>query len=458
MPQMSFAQIGTLYNSISNELEGGVTPQNQQLLLQQVSTVQTQLQGLINNGTFNNFVDPNTGNPTIVHAQNIADQMSFLSQQISTFGQNNATPQPKFINDVVRDVQDIVQTDPNLAGLANQNGHIGFQQVSNLLTPPAPFPDTPMQTAVLNQFVTDSNNLATSAMNAAAGGFDPATVQPLIAQIQQFTAGANAYVNDPAQAGVFAARFQNEFASHGVQGTASADLINGLMNHDANLVNGAATVLKANANDVTGNMLQSGQTFAAVPNGGIPTVVDNVHTAGMVFDDAVTKLIGGVYSGNQASIVNDLNATQTGLQKFIANNAGITGSELKDLQNAVSLLGQESHLVSAINTAQPTHVSGVNGQIANLQSQILNTINSDPALAAAAVGADGTTGFIPLPSTDSSPADNNPMAAVPATPATPAVPTVTAAVPATPAVPGANHLEDLHLQQPHIDLTHHIFG
>ena len=47
MPQMSFAQIGTLYNSISNELEGGVTQQNQPLLLQQVSTIQTQLQDLL---------------------------------------------------------------------------------------------------------------------------------------------------------------------------------------------------------------------------------------------------------------------------------------------------------------------------------------------------------------------------------------------------------------------------
>lgn len=120
---MSFAQIGTLYNSISNELEGGVTQQNQQLLLDQVSTVQTQIQGFIKNGTFNGFTDPVAGNPTIVHAQNIADQMNFLSQQISSFGTASSTPQPKFINDVVRDVQDIVAGDANLANLANQGGH-----------------------------------------------------------------------------------------------------------------------------------------------------------------------------------------------------------------------------------------------------------------------------------------------------------------------------------------------
>jgi hypothetical protein len=401
MPQMSFAQIGTIYNSISNELEGGVTQQNQQLLLQQVSTVQTQLQGLINNGTFNNFVDPNTGNPTIVHAQNIADQMSFLSQQISTFGQNNATPQPKFINDVVRDVQDIVAGDANLANLANKGNHVGFQQVSNLLTPPAPFPDTPVQTATLNQFVADSNSLSTAAVNAVtAANFDPnsAATQTLIGQIQTFTNNANTYVNDAAQAGVFQARFENEFASHGVQGTASADLIKGLQTGDANLVKGAASVLMANANDVTGNMLQSGQTFTAAPNGGIPANIQDVHAAGLVFNDAVTKLIGGVYAGNQQSIVNDLNATATGLQNA-ATAQGISGQALKDLQHVVSLLGQESSLVGGINTAAPTSVSQVNGQIGQLQAEILSTVNHDQKLANLAAGANGdTAGFAALPS------------------------------------------------------------
>ena len=63
--QMSFAEIGTLYNTISNELEGGVTPQSQTLLLNQVTTVQTQIQGLVDGGVFNNLID-DAGNPTPV--------------------------------------------------------------------------------------------------------------------------------------------------------------------------------------------------------------------------------------------------------------------------------------------------------------------------------------------------------------------------------------------------------
>jgi len=42
--------------------------------------------------------------------------------------------------DVVRDIQDIVAGDAGLTALAHQGNHSGFQQVSFLLTDPAPFP------------------------------------------------------------------------------------------------------------------------------------------------------------------------------------------------------------------------------------------------------------------------------------------------------------------------------
>ena len=129
--QMSFAEIGTLYNQISNELEGGVTARNQDLLINQVLTVQTQLQGLIDAGALNNL-----DGISLVHAQNIADQMNFLTQEIAQFGGNAFDP--KFINDVIRDVQDIVAGDAGLSALAHQGNHSGFQQVSYLLTTPRP--------------------------------------------------------------------------------------------------------------------------------------------------------------------------------------------------------------------------------------------------------------------------------------------------------------------------------
>src|SRR5262249_27386979 len=243
-----------LYNTISNELEGGVSHQNQATLIGQVSTVQTQLQHLINSGALNNL--DGAGNPavSVVHAQNIADQMNFLKSQISNFGSDAFNP--KLINDVVRDVQDIVAGDTGLSALAHQNNHSGFQQVSYLLTAPTPFPDSGAQTATLLQFVADSNSLAERAQ--ALAGTDPnsAAVQQLITDIHTFSANADAY--STAQGGLFSARFNNEFNLNGVQGTASRELITGLQTGNADLVNGAASVLSANASDVRGNMLATG--------------------------------------------------------------------------------------------------------------------------------------------------------------------------------------------------------
>jgi hypothetical protein len=398
--QMTFAEIGTLYNSISNELEGGVTNQSQSHLVNQVSTVQTQLQNLIDSGALNNL--DGAGNPavSVVHAQNIVDQMNFLKTEIGAFGTDTFVP--KFINDVVRDVQDIVAGDAGLTALAHQDNHSGFQQVSFLLTPPTPFPDSGAQTTTLLQFVADSNSLAARAQ--ALAGTDPnsTAVHNLEADIHTFSVNADAY--STVQAGLFSARFNNEFTLNGVQGTASHELITGLETGNADLVNGAASVLMANGADVRGNMLATGDTFTPAPNGGIPTVIDTVHVAGLVFDDAMTKLVGGVYSGNQTSVVNDLNATETGLQNAITGQA-LTGQALHDVQHVISLLEHESTLVGGINTATPTQVSAVNGQIGHIQAQILNTVNHDATLAGLAVGADGTTGFVPLPS-GAAPADH----------------------------------------------------
>lgn len=403
--QMTFAEIGTLYNSINNEVEGGVTPQNQASLFSQVITVQTQLQSLIDSGALNNL--DGAGNPAIslVHAQNIADQMNFLKAQIAVFGTAANVP-PKFINDVVRDVQDIVASDPQLTALAHQGNHAGFEQFSFLLAPPTPFPDTPLQTDTLLKFISDSNDLGARAQALAGhdpNGADKAAIAQLETDIHNFSVAADQY--STAQGGVFSARFNNEFTLDGVQGTASRELITGLQTGNANLANGAAAVLMANANDVRGNMLANGlgpdgQPFVPAPNGGIPDHIDTVNVAGLVFNDSMTKLIGGVYSGNQQSIVNDLNATAAGLQNAIANE-GITGHALNDINHVISLLGQEASLVGGINTASPTQVSPVNGQINQIEAQILNVINHDPTLATLATGTDAdgnpTTGFIALP-------------------------------------------------------------
>ena len=55
----------------------------------------------------------------------------------------------------MRDLQDIVASDPQLTALAHQGNHAGFEQFSFLLAPPTPFPDTPLQTDTLLKFIAD---------------------------------------------------------------------------------------------------------------------------------------------------------------------------------------------------------------------------------------------------------------------------------------------------------------
>jgi hypothetical protein len=411
--QMTFAQIGTLYNTINNELEGGVTDQNQQSLLKQVGTVQTQLQNLIDSGALDHVDGIGNAAISVVHAQNIADQLNFLSTEIGAFGTDAFVP--KFINDVVRDLQDIVASDPQLTALAQQGNHSGFEQFSFLLAPPTPFPDTPLQTDTLLKFIADSNDLGGRAQALAGhdpNGTDSAAIAQLETDIHSFSVAADQYSS--AQGGLFSARFNNEFNLNGVQGTASRELITGLETGNGDLVNGAADVLMANANDVRSNMLANGlgpdgQPFVPAPNGGIPDQIDTVNVAGLVFNDSMTKLIGGVYSGNQESIVNDLNATATGLQNAITNQ-GITGLALHDVNHAIALLAKEASLVGGIDPASPTPVSAVNGQINHIEAQILNIVNHDHTLATLATGTDAdgnaTTGFVALPPATESPNHN----------------------------------------------------
>lgn len=387
MPQqLDFAQLGSLFNAVTDEITGGVSPINKELLLHQISTAQQGLNTLANNGTF-------TDGATITHVQNMADQMNFLTNQIGQFGTNSFAP--KFLNDVVRDIQDIAQGDPNLAGLVAANH--GFQQTSNLLTPPVPFMDSAAQDAFIVQFGHDSSSLAARA--TALAGTDPnsAAVHTLVTDLQTFSANASAF--STAQGGLYSARFNNEFTnvtqgvSGGVQGTAVNELVHGLQNGNAALVTGAATVLAANAMDVQGNNQFAGLdigTGLPVPAPLTPPAADSVHNGGLFFNDAATKLVGGVYAGNQASIVSDLKNAALGVQADITAQP-LTGQALTDAQHVVALLGHEATSVGNI-TVGPTPVTVQNTVIGVEQAAILHIVNHDATLTGLANG-----GFTPNP-------------------------------------------------------------
>ena len=388
---LTFAQLGTLFNAITDEVTGGVSQFNQQILLNQVNTMQQGLQTLATNGTF-------TDGATITHLQNMADQMNYLTAGITQFGQGavngngfnvvNGNFDPKFLNDVVRDVQDIAQADPNLAGLVT--GNHGFLQTSNLLTPPVPYMDTQAQDTFMVNFVQQSNALAQRAIAVANGGTDA----NLITDLHNFQAANVAF--DAQQPALYQARFINELANNSVSSTAVNELVQGLDPAHLNpaLINGAAQVLVQNAADVSGNNQFMGidiGTGLPVPPPIAPPAADSVHNGGLFFNDAATKLVGGVYSGNQASIVSDLHNAATGVQADIAAQP-LTGQALTDAQHVVALLGMEASAVAGIDTANPTPVAVVNSVIGFEQAAVLHIVNNDPTLKNLANG-----GFLPNP-------------------------------------------------------------
>jgi hypothetical protein len=386
--ELDFAEIGTVFNEVTTSLVGGVSARNSQLLTRDLQTIQNGIENLLAKHP------EQFQGETAVHAQNIADQLNLEMQAIKSIGTDPYAA--KYINDVQRDLIDIVQGDNQLAALATQNGHSGFAPVPDLLVPPTPFHGNAEQTEFMRQFAGDAVQLGDRAQALVTQGVAPngAETQQLVQDITAYVNNANAFT--VAQGGLYSARFNNEFALDGVNGTASRALIQGLETGDAGAVKAAANVLAANAADVAGNMLGVGDT--PVPTGnGIPAQIGSFAQAGAVFNDATTKLIGGVYDGtqndgNRQSILTDLNATRTGLSDLLgAHPEQFQGATGKHVQQIVDLLGKEIGAVEAAGSAPQSAT-----QINTIHRSIVGIVDKDPGLKALATDGDAV-GFAPLP-------------------------------------------------------------
>lgn len=386
--ELDFAEIGTVFNEVTSTLVGGVSARNSQPLMQDLQTIQNGIENLLAK-----HPEQFQGEAAI-HAQNIADQLNLEMQAIKSIGTDPYAA--KYINDVQRDLIDIVQGDDQLAALATGHGHAGFAPVPDLLVPPAPFQGNAEQTAFMRKFAADAVELGDRAVGVLAqgAGANSTETQQVIDDIGAYVSNANAFTI--AQGGLYSARFNNEFAMDGVNGTASRALIHGLQTGDAGEVKAAANVLAANAADVAGNMLGIGDT--PVPTGnGIPAQFESFAQAGAVFNDATTKLIGGIYDGvqndgNRQSILADLNATRTGLSDLLtAHPEQFQDAAGHHVQQIVSLLGKEIGAVEAAGSAPQSA-----GQINTIHRTIVGIVENDPALKALATNGD-TAGFSPLP-------------------------------------------------------------
>jgi hypothetical protein len=233
----NLAQIGAIFDDKIVLMIGGIAPDTKPLILEDLQLVQAGLRAFL--GANEGIDDTQTG----LRVQLVIDQIDLEFDYIN--GQSTAgVYTPRGINDIQRDILDIINADPVLAQPP------GFTQLPDLLRPPAPFPLNAEQTAFINNFVDQSFALGAAAVEAAATPGDRGDAA-LIQQIQAFAANAAAF--SAAQGGLYAARFDNEFAQNGNTGTLARALVEAIRENNTTLANAAAELLAQNALDVSGN-------------------------------------------------------------------------------------------------------------------------------------------------------------------------------------------------------------
>jgi len=249
--KVNFAQIGTIFNDattrLNSVLTGGDLQGDPNAIVKDLQTTQTDLNQLIQNHP--NQFQGATG----IHAKTIANQLNLEIQSIQDAGQNPFATRE--INDVHRDILDIVNNDPRLKAAATQGNVMGFTAAPPPVNKATPFQDNDQQTAFLNQFIKDANHLGNAAIKLVGQQMsDPngSAAQKLVGQIQTFAQNADAFGSS--QGGIYTARFANELLLDGTNGTAAQALVDGIQTGNVKEVRAAANVLATNATDLAGNM------------------------------------------------------------------------------------------------------------------------------------------------------------------------------------------------------------
>jgi hypothetical protein len=281
---------------------------------------------------------PQINNLSDLHTQIIINQLN--EEVVSVKATNVATGTPvlgtdlgqfvgRSISDIHRDIIDIAQGDVGVQAIFNPT------PLPDLATPPTPFHDNAAQTAFLTQFIQDSNHLGQLATTIAEHGFH-GNIDGLVQQIEIFSANASAF--DQSQGGLYSARFWNELRSDGTAGSAAKALIEGLQTHNAGEVSAAAEQLATNASDLASNNLKAdggtcdravaaaeapathGATSASAGShghadagsgaGGGAGAGAGAPTATDLFNDATTRMVGGIGPDQVNNIVSDLTAMQ----------------------------------------------------------------------------------------------------------------------------------------------------
>src|SRR5437763_2953374 len=367
---------------------GGIGPDQVDKIVADLTAVQQMLSA----------ASPQINNLSDLHTQIIIEQLNEESAPVQ--GTTAATGTPilstdlgqfvgRSVHDIHRDIIDIAQGDARVQAIFNPT------PLPDLATAPVPFHDNAEQTAFLTQFIQDSSHLGQMATTIANDGFQ-GDVAGLLQQIQTFAAHASAF--DQSQGGLYSARFWNELRSDGTAGTAAHALIEGLQKHNAGEVSAAAEQLATNAEDLANNNLKAdGKTYADVVAAAEGTAVIAAsagagaqgHAAGVgggagagdgaaaltatdLFNDATTRMVGGIGPDQVDKIVADLTAVQKTLRA-----ASPHINDLSDLHTQIIVNQLDEEIASVKGTTSATGTLILGTDLGQFVGRSINDIHRD---------------------------------------------------------------------------------
>jgi len=233
----TLAEIGEMFDDVAGQILGGVNDENRAQITDDVNTLISDMQALMKASP--ELFEGETGAHADAIVQQLQLELTYLSDPAISPTSAEAS------GDNILDIIDLVQSDPQLAALATQDGADGFSPIPDADHPAPIHVDNEAQTVVAANFIAQSNALGHQAV-ALAGSNDAEAITTLIADLKAFEQSMSEFA--PGESGALGAEI--------------AALVKGLQTGNTDLVAAAAGQLHGNAVDVAStNVPATGGTY-----------------------------------------------------------------------------------------------------------------------------------------------------------------------------------------------------
>ncbi|WFU17727.1 hypothetical protein [Bradyrhizobium sp. CB3481] len=220
----SLAEIGALFDDVASQILGGVTDDNRTQITDDINTVISDIQALMKADP--KLFDGLTG----AHADQIVQQ---LQLELAYINDPEASPTAaQASSDNIHDIIEVIQADTKLADMVTPGGISSTPALPDAAGPGPNHLDSPVETALVANFIAQSNALGKQATDLV-GSQDGKAIAALIDDLRAFEKAAGEL--------------------DGTLGGEIAAMIKGLQTGNAALVTAAADQMHGNATDIGGH-------------------------------------------------------------------------------------------------------------------------------------------------------------------------------------------------------------